>query len=98
MHNNHLTDSVASILETIEGVRVPSLQTYYQPLARSDADEPHTAAEKLAEHTVNVHAQNFDETGKGCSIAEGVVDYTRVVENAERSGIHWILRGRVRPR
>ena len=76
MHNNHLTDSVASILEAIEGVRVPSLQTYYQPLARSDADEPHTAAEKLAEHIANVHAQNFDENGKGCSIADGVVDYT----------------------
>ena len=45
MHNNNFTDSVATILETIEGISLPSLKTYYQPLARSDADEPHTAAE-----------------------------------------------------
>ena len=80
MHNNQFTDSVDTILETIEGVRLPALKTYYQPLARSDADEPHTAAEKLAEHIANVHAQNFDESGKGCPIADGVVDYARIVE------------------
>ena len=80
MHNNQFTDSVDSILETIEGVRLPALKTYYQPLARSDADEPHTAAEKLAEHIANVHAQNFDESGRGCAIADGVVDYARIVE------------------
>ena len=86
MHNNHLTDSVVSILEAIEGVQVPALQTYYQPLARSDADEPHTAAEKLAKHIVNVHAQNFDEQGKGCPIADGVVDYARIVEILSAAG------------
>ena len=86
MHNNHLTDSVETILEAIEGVRVPALKTYYQPLARSDADEPHTAAEKLAEHIANVHAQNFDESGKACPIADGVVDYARIVEILNAAG------------
>ena len=86
MHNNHLTDSVNSILETIEGVRLPALKTYYQPLARSDADEPHTAAEKLADHIANVHAQNFDESGKGCAIADGVVDYAKIVEILSAAG------------
>ena len=91
MHNNQLTDSVASILETIEGVRVPALKTYYQPLARPDADEPHTAAEKLVEHIANVHAQNFDETGKGCPIADGVVDYARIVETLSVAGYNGYL-------
>ena len=86
MHNNHLTDSVDSILETIEGVRLPALKTYYQPLARSDADEPHTAAEKLAEHIANVHAQNFDENGNACPIADGVVDYAKIVEILSAAG------------
>ena len=86
MHNNHLTDSVNSILETIEGVRLPALKTYYQPLARSDADEPHTAAEKLAEHIANVHAQNFDENGNACPIADGVVDYAKIVEILSAAG------------
>ena len=86
MHNNHLTDSVESILEIIEDVNLPALKTYYQPLARSDADEPHAAAEKLAAHIVNVHAQNFDEKGKACPIADGVVDYTRIVEILGKAG------------
>jgi 3-dehydroshikimate dehydratase len=86
MHNNHLTDTVDSILETIEGVRLPALKTYYQPLARSDADEPHTAAEKLAEHIANVHAQNFDENGNARPIADGVVDYARIVEILSAAG------------
>ena len=59
----HLTDSVDSILEIIESTKISSLKTYYQPLVRLDADEPHTAAQQLAPHIVNVHAQNFDESG-----------------------------------
>ena len=89
MHNNQYTDSVATILEMIEEIGLPALKTYYQPLARSDADEPYAAAEKLAPHIVNVHAQNFDESGKACPIADGVVDYARIVEtlkNADYDG------------
>lgn len=89
MHNNQYTDSAATILETIEEVNLPALKTYYQPLARADADEPYDAAEKLSAHIVNVHAQNFDESGKACPIADGVVDYARIVEilrNAEYDG------------
>ena len=91
MHNNNFTDSVATILEAIEGIGVSALQTYYQPLARADADEPHTAAEKLAAHIVNVHAQNFDENGKGCPIADGVVDYARIVEILSTAGYNGYL-------
>ena len=91
MHNNQFTDSVATILETIEEVKLPALKTYYQPLARSDADEPHAAAEKLAPHIANVHAQNFDESGKACPIADGVVDYTRIVETLKNVGYNGYL-------
>ena len=86
MHNNHLTDSVDSILEIIESTKISSLKTYYQPLARLDADEPHTAAQQLAPHIVNVHAQNFDESGKACAISDGIVDYSRVVETLSGVG------------
>ena len=86
MHNNHLTDTVDSILEIIETTNQPSLKTYYQPLARFDADEPHAAAQKLAPHVVNVHAQNFDENGKACAIADGIVDYSQVVETLSGAG------------
>ena len=86
MHNNHLSDSVESILEIIESIKLPSLKTYYQPLSRSDADEPHSAAQQLAPHIVNVHAQNFDEAGKSCPIAEGVVDYSKIVETLSDAG------------
>lgn len=91
MHNNNFTDSVETILEAIQGIGLPALKTYYQPLARVDADEPHTAAEKLAEHIVNVHAQNFDEGRKGCPIADGVVDYTCIVEILSTAGYNGYL-------
>ena len=91
MHNNQYTDSVATILETIEEVKLPALKTYYQPIARSDADEPHAAAEKLAPHIANVHAQNFDESGQACPIADGVVDYTRIVETLKNAGYNGYL-------
>ncbi len=80
MHNNNLTDSVASILELITQVKLPSLKTYYQPLFRQNADEPYEAVQKLAPHIVNVHAQNADASGKGCPIADGVLDYSKIIE------------------
>ena len=86
MHNNHLTDSVESILDVIQKTNNTALKTYYQPLSRIDADDPHDAAQKLAEHVVNIHAQNFDENGKPCRIAEGVVDYSRVIETLSSAG------------
>lgn len=89
MHNNHLSDSVESILDIIDSIKLQSLKTYFQPLSRPDADEPISAAQQLADHIVNVHAQNFDETGKACPIAEGVVDYSKIVEilsNADYDG------------
>ncbi|MCZ6677117.1 MAG: sugar phosphate isomerase/epimerase [Candidatus Poribacteria bacterium] len=86
MHNNNLTDSVASILELIEEVKLPSLKTYYQPTFRPDADDPHEAATKLAPHIVNVHAQNADANGQACAIADGVVDYGKVLEVLAQRG------------
>ena len=86
MHNNHLADTVDSILEIIENTNMPSLKTYFQPLSRYDADEPHTAAQQLAPHVVNIHAQNFDENGKACPIADGVVDYSKIVETLGSEG------------
>ena len=80
MHNNHLSDSVESILDIIDNIKLQSLKTYFQPLSRPDADEPISAAQQLADHIVNVHAQNFDESGKACPIAEGVVDYSKIIE------------------
>lgn len=80
MHNNNLTDSIASILELVENVGLPALKTYYQPLFGSDGDDPYDAAEKLAPYIVNVHAQNADASGSGCPITDGVVDYGRVIE------------------
>jgi sugar phosphate isomerase/epimerase len=80
MHNNNLTDSVASILDLISEARSAAIKTYYQPLFRPGADDPIDAAEKLAPQIVNVHAQNADAAGNACPITDGVVDYGKVVE------------------
>ena len=80
MHNNNFTDSIDSILELFEYVRVPAIKTYFQPSFRSDADDPYEAVEKLGDHIVNVHAQNANADGQGCAIADGVVDYEKIVQ------------------
>jgi len=86
MHDNNLTDSVESILALIKQTKSPALKTYFQPLFRSDADDPIEAAQKLAPYIVNVHAQNVDASGKPCPTADGVVDYEKVVEVLASAG------------
>ena len=80
MHNNNLSDSIGSTLELIKNVELPALKTYYQPFFGSNGDDPYDAAQKLAPYIVNVHAQNADASGNGCPIADGVVDYAKVIE------------------
>ena len=80
MHNNNLTDSIASTLELVENVELPALKSYYQPFFGSNEDDPYDAAEKLAPYIINVHAQNADASGNGCPITDGVVDYAKVIE------------------
>ena len=80
MHNNNLSDSIASTLELVKNVELPALKTYYQPLFGLNEDDPYDAAQKLAPYIVNVHAQNADASGNGCPIADGVVDYAKVIE------------------
>ena len=88
MHNNNLTDSIGSILELFEYVRVPAIKSYFQPSFRSDADDPYETVEKLGSHIVNVHAQNADAGGQGCSVADGVVDYEKIVQKLVDVGYH----------
>ena len=80
MHNNNLSDSIDSTLELVKNVELPALKTYYQPFFGSNGDDPYDAAQKLAPYIVNVHAQNADASGNGCPIADGVVDYAKVIE------------------
>ena len=34
----------------------------------------------MGSHIVNVHAQNANADGQGCAIADGVVDYEKIVQ------------------
>ena len=86
MHNNNFTDSVDTILELFDYVKSPALKTYLQPSFRPDADGPVEAVERLEGQIVNVHAQNADENRNGCAIADGVVDYTEVVQKLADTG------------
>lgn len=84
MHGNNLTDNADSILELIEEVAYPGLKTYYQPMFHDDAGDFYDAAQKIGRYVVNVHAQNASKLKDGkiqsCGIADGMVDYKRIVE------------------
>jgi len=95
MHSNHFTDTAKTILELIRTVDHPNLKTYYQPRFAPDADDPYDAARMIGEYVVNVHAQNVKPTNDGtmssCEIAEGVVDYRKVVQILRSKGFDGCL-------
>jgi 3-dehydroshikimate dehydratase len=95
MHGNNFTDTVGTILELLRAVDHPNLKTYYQPRFAPDADDPYEAARVIGEYVVNVHAQNVKPTDDGkmrsCEIAEGVVDYGKVVQILKSKGFDGCL-------
>ncbi len=84
MHGNNLTDNADRILELIQDVAYPGLKTYYQPMFHAEAGDFYEAAQKIGEYVVNVHAQNVKRLKDGktepSGIADGVVDYEKIVE------------------
>ena len=84
MHNNNLTDTAKTTLELIEDVGLPGLKSYYQPCFREDADDFYELAKSVGPYLANVHAQNVkkldDGTFESCAIADGIVDYEKIME------------------
>jgi 3-dehydroshikimate dehydratase len=84
MHNNNLTDTAETTLKLIQDVGLPGLKTYYQPCFRNDADDFYECAKLVGPHLVNVHAQNAKQLDDGrfeaCAIADGIVDYEKIVQ------------------
>lgn len=95
MHANRFTDTADTILELLNAVDHPNLRTYYQPRFAPDADDPYEAARMIGEYVVNVHAQNVKPTSDGkmssCGIAEGIVDYGKVVQILKSKGFNGCL-------
>ena len=95
MHANRFTDKAETILELLNAVDHPNLRTYYQPRFAPDADDPYEAARMIGEYVVNVHAQNVKPTSDGrmssCGIAEGIVDYGKVVQILKSKGFDGCL-------
>lgn len=83
MHNNNLTDTAETTLQLIQAVGQPNLKTYYQPCFRDDADDFYECARQVGPYIANVHAQNVrrldDGRTESCAIAEGIVDYEKIV-------------------
>jgi len=83
MHSDNYTDSSDTIIELISNVALPNLRTYYQPLFGRNTEDYYECLQKVGPYVVNVHAQNAKlEDGKyqPCGIADGEVDYARIVE------------------
>lgn len=95
MHGNNFTDTAATILELLTAVDHPNLKTYYQPIFAPDSDDPCDAARMIGQYVVNVHAQNVKLTADGktssCGVADGIVDYAKVVEILKSKGFDGCL-------
>ncbi len=95
MHGNNFTDTAGTILELMKAVDYPNMRTYYQPRFGSDADDPYEAARMIGEYVVNVHAQNVKRADDGklssSGVAEGIVDYGKVVQILRSKGFDGCL-------
>ena len=84
MHSNNLTDTAETTLQLIQDVGLPGLKTYYQPCFRDDADDFYECAKLVGPYVANVHAQNARQLDDGrfepCAIADGIVNYGKIVE------------------
>ena len=91
-HDNSICDNAASIVKLIGDVGCPNLKCYYQPSRREGADDPYEAAEIVGPYVVNVHAQNYVESGQQrVTIEGGDVDYRRVVPILQKHGFDGYL-------
>jgi len=95
MHGNNFTDTAATNLELLTAVDHPNLKTYYQPIFAPDSDDPCEAAGMMGQYVVNVHAQNVklmaDGKTSSCGVADGIVDYIKVVEILKSKGFDGCL-------
>ncbi|MFB0523795.1 MAG: sugar phosphate isomerase/epimerase family protein [Candidatus Bathyarchaeia archaeon] len=84
MHDNTLADTAESTVKLMEDVGSTNLKTYYQPSFRPDANDFYECLERVGKYVVNVHAQNARRLPDGrmepCSIVDGVVDYSKIVQ------------------
>ncbi len=95
MHGNNFTDTADTILELLKAVDHPNLKTYYQPIFAQDSDDPYEAARMIGQYVICVHAQNVKSTDDGktasCGIADGIVNYAKVVEILKSKGFDGCL-------
>ena len=95
MHGGNFTDTPDTTLELLKAVDHPYLKTYYQPIFAPDWGDPCEAARKVGQYVVNVHAQNAKRTDdgeiSGGGIADGMVDYEKVVEVLKSYGFDGCL-------
>ncbi|MCD6351030.1 MAG: sugar phosphate isomerase/epimerase [Armatimonadetes bacterium] len=86
MHDDTLADTAASALKFVEMVGCENLGLNFQPSARVRREKPLERLEKVIDHVVHCHAQNFYSLGtadgvepKRAPLREGLVDYKEVV-------------------
>lgn len=86
-HDRYLAETSAGLLELLADVAAANLKVNWQPSWKDDPDDPYVSLENLLDRIVNVHAQNFTgDYQHRAYIAEGDVDYGRVIRRLKESG------------
>jgi sugar phosphate isomerase/epimerase len=92
MHDNTFADRGDTTARLIAECGLPNLKANYQAAFSPGADEPIERLNKVINHVVNVHAQNFEapigavKSLKRAHLATGVINYRAIVERLRGAG------------
>lgn len=85
-HDNYICETSAAMLQFLNDVGADNLKVNWQASWREYTDDPYESLAALMTHIVCVHAQNFDGVEHRMFLAEGTVDYSRVISELRRAG------------
>jgi len=93
MHSGALTDTASSTLRLFKDVGAGNLKVNYQASFGKGSEDAYGRLRAVLPHVVNVHAQNYrpgranrDGRLELVSLAEGLVDYKRVLKMLSAAG------------
>jgi sugar phosphate isomerase/epimerase len=90
-HDNYIIETAAAMLRWLDDVDEDNLKVNWQPSWLDETDDFYVSLATLMPNIANVHAQNFAGWQNRALLAEGDVDYVRVVSELRGAGFDGYL-------